>query len=283
MAYQTLNNFLKHLSKTQFIIINGLLAGLLFYKELFPIDFPLFFFVLLPMMCCALTLKNNKNNHYLLIGIGIGVWIFWLSIFSYLDFYFFNKKLGLFSFNNSLSKYTIYLAIFGFYAILILLLTKYATQNKKPLTPLIFIPISILVLFDGLLGNVLSTILSLSICIWIIGILFNYQFIKNYTINIGIAIIIIAGFEILTAYHNHKSEKIAHEFLAQIDTYYHTNHHYPTNDKASADQKVHYLWIIPYDSKTPPYPKLYWKEHKNPYCQHRFDFDTREWLKECRD
>lgn len=39
--------------------------------------------------------------------------------------------------------------------------------------------------------------------------------------------------------------------------------------------KVICKMIMSYDKTVKPYPKLYWREHKNPYCQHEFDVEKK--------
>lgn len=31
------------------------------------------------------------------------------------------------------------------------------------------------------------------------------------------------------------------------------------------------------------FPYFYWQEFKNPYCHHRFNFENKEWIKDCKD
>lgn len=136
---------------------------------------------------------------------------------------------------------------------------------------------------DGLFGHILSAVVMVAMMVWLVGGLFHEKFLKNYTINIGIGVILLVSFELLSHHENQQSEQIAKMFLSEVEDYHRIHDTYPHEEKEGNDNKVIYHMVSPYDKTIKSYPVLYWRDHKNPYCRHQFDFEKRAWYGFCRD
>lgn len=281
--YHRLDDYLKNLSLTSFTIINILLVAMFFFRLLLPVYVQLLLFMLPPMLCFALSIKNERHNYYLLVILGMLIWIIGLIIFHVIEDKFLGLDLSVFIVNTNMVENLFRLLIFSIFALIGLLLVRFAYQGKKPITALVFIPVGLLMFADGLFGHVLSSFMVIAMTIWLVGMLFHEKFLKNYTINIGIGVILLVGFELLSHHENQQSEQIAKMFLIEVEDYHRIHDIYPHEEKEGNDNKVIYHMVSPYDKTIKPYPVLYWRDHKNPYCRHQFDFEKRAWYGFCSD
>lgn len=281
--YHRLDDYLKNLSLTSFTIINILLVAVFFFRLLLPIYVQLFLFMLPPMLGFVLVMKNKKHNYHLLLVLGVVIWIVGLIILNVIDDKLLGFDLVIFKVNTDVVENFFRLLTFGIFALISLSLVRLAHQDKKPLTALVFIPVGVLMFADGLFGYILSGIVMVAMMVWLVGGLFHEKFLKNYTINIGIGMILLVGFELLSHHENQQSEQIANMFLSEVEDYHRIHDIYPHEEKEGNDNKVIYHMVSPYDKTIKSYPVLYWRDHKNPYCRHQFDFEKRAWYGFCSD
>ncbi|WP_157073851.1 hypothetical protein [Moraxella oblonga] len=135
---------------------------------------------------------------------------------------------------------------------------------------------------DGLIGMVISFFLIGAMAVWVMRLLLENSFKKSQIINLILSIISLIFFEANAYYQNHLTKHNTKTILNQVIEYKNKTGQYPNSETIMIDRdyiKYHFN----NQNTDNQWPYFYWQEFKNPYCRHRFNFETQEWVRYCTD
>ncbi|MDI4484075.1 hypothetical protein AAHK14_09935 [Moraxella sp. K1664] len=281
IIFNTLNLAVKNLTLWQFIIANLLLIGMLFLISQFKFLYwqVIFFaFLFLPLLSFILAINNQKYSHKWLKHLSASLWTIGLFIFINI------KNQG----EIDLSSVLFTLAFFAFFFFIQHFLILY-TQNSKPTNTLLFVILmAVATLMDffsniGLLGAILTPIITIGLVIWTARLILTKQFILRHCINMIVGTLFVIGSEFNANYQNTKSQTDGQALAKEITEYHKIHQTYPNKESLIINNpKVRYHhWHSEPDKKS--HAMLYYSDFKMPYCRYFYDFEKQAWSEDCKD